>query len=216
IPATGEPTWRSESKSDSRTRLLTCFVNRRISVSFLRRTSYRHENIGRQFNDFSAGFESLEQRRLLAAPVLDAIAAQSVPANKTIQIPLTASDSDGDTLSYSVSSNSASVIPTLRSTSNTYLKFHVTGPNGINGDMIFQLFNDLAPEAVRNITGLVNAGYYNGLTFHRVIKNFVLQGGDKAGTGSGPSPFQFNDEFNQNAIFSGTGQLAMANAGKDT
>ena len=135
-----------------------------------------------------------------------------MPANKTIQVPLTASDADGDALSYSVSSSSGSVIPTLHSTSNTYLKMSVAG----FGDMIFQLFGDVAPDTVRRITGLVNAGYYNGLIFHRVIKNFVIQGGDKAGTGSGASPFQFPDEFNKDVIFSGDGQLAMANSGKDT
>src|SRR5207245_2155566 len=109
--------------------------------------------------------EPLEERRLLAAPVLDAIATQSVPANKTIQVPLTASDADGDTLSYTVSSNNSSVIPTLRSSGNTYIKMSVAG----FGDMTFQLFNDLAPDAVRNLTGLIHAGYYNGLTFHRII-----------------------------------------------
>jgi cyclophilin family peptidyl-prolyl cis-trans isomerase len=156
--------------------------------------------------------ESLEERRLLSAPVLDAIGNQSVPANKTIQVPLTAADSDGDTLSYSVSSNSGSVIPTLRSSSNTYLKMTVAG----KGDLVFQLFNDVAPETVRILTGLVNGGFYNGLTFHRIIQTFVIQGGDQTGTGAGPSPVTYPDEFNANAIFSGDGQLAMANTGKDT
>ena len=78
------------------------------------------------------------------------------------------------------------------------------------------VFGALTPDTTRLISGLVKAGFYDGLTFHRVIPSFVIQGGDPAGTGSGVPPFTFDDEFNLNAIYSGSGQLALANSGKDT
>jgi len=51
------------------------------------------------------------------------------------------------------------------------------------GDITLELYEDVAPLAVENFTGLVKKGYYNGLTFHRIIKNFMIQGGDPTGTG---------------------------------
>jgi cyclophilin family peptidyl-prolyl cis-trans isomerase len=148
---------------------------------------------------------------LLAAPVLDAIGTVSVPADKTRILPVTAFDADGDPLSYTVTSDGGPVSATLR-TGNPYLKLSVAD----HGDLIFQLFEDLAPTTVATIRGLVERGFYNGLTFHRVVPSFVIQGGDPLGTGMGGPGFQFDDEFHPDAIFSGDGQLAMANSGKDT
>jgi peptidyl-prolyl cis-trans isomerase A (cyclophilin A) len=82
--------------------------------------------------------------------------------------------------------------------------------------MTFELFQDLTPQTVNTIEGLIKSGFYDGLTFHRVVPGFVIQGGDPAGNGTGGPGFAFDDEFNARAIFSGNGQLAMANAGKDT
>ena len=62
----------------------------------------------------------------------------------------------------------------------------------------------------------MQAGFYNGLTFHRVVPGFMIQGGDPAGTGSGGPGFQWDDEYNPSAIFTGTGQLAMAKSEDDT
>ena len=82
-------------------------------------------------------------------------------------------------------------------TGNPSLKIHVTDTaDGINGDMTFQLFQDLAPNTVSEIEGLVNQGFYNSLTFHRVISGFMIQGGDPNGDGTGGPGFQFDDEFN--------------------
>lgn len=155
--------------------------------------------------------ESLETRQLLAAPVLDAIPNQTLPAGKTIQVPLTASDADGDTLTYTITDNNTNLTETLHPRTNTFLKLNTN-----LGSMTFELFDDVAPTTVATIKGLVDAGFYNGLTFHRVIKDFVIQGGDPAGNGTGGPGFQFKDEFNPNVIFSGDAQLAMANSGKDT
>ncbi|HLJ96699.1 MAG TPA: peptidylprolyl isomerase [Gemmataceae bacterium] len=158
--------------------------------------------------------EGLEDRCLLAAPVIDPInfTPLNIPAKKTLFVPITATDTDGNPLTYMVSSSNAQVSVTARNNPHPYLKLSVAG----FGDMVFQLFDDLTPMTVGIVSGLVKSEFYNGLIFHRVVPNFVIQGGDPNGNGSGGPGFQFGDEFNPSAIFSGNGQLAMANSGKDT
>ncbi len=102
-------------------------------------------------------------------------------------------------------------MPTLH-TGNPWLKVSVAG----FGDMVFELLKDVAPNTVNTIGGLAQAGFYDGLTFHRVVPGFVIQGGDPAGDGTGGPGFQFDDEFNAQAIFTGKYQLAMAKTGDDT
>jgi peptidylprolyl isomerase len=87
------------------------------------------------------------------------------------------------------------------------------------GNIELTLFPDKAPKTVENFTGLVKKGYYNGLIFHRVIKNFMLQGGDPTGTGSGGTSLwgkDFADEISPDLVFDKPGILAMANRGPDT
>ena len=87
------------------------------------------------------------------------------------------------------------------------------------GDITVELYEDVAPLAVENFTGLVKKGYYNGLTFHRIIKNFMIQGGDPTGTGAGGESIwnkPFKDEFKSGVVFNQAGILAMANAGPRT
>lgn len=87
------------------------------------------------------------------------------------------------------------------------------------GEIEIELRADLAPKAVENFVTHSKNGYYNGLIFHRVIKNFMIQGGDPTGTGrSGESIWgkQFEDEFSSKAVFDRPGILAMANAGPNT
>ena len=87
------------------------------------------------------------------------------------------------------------------------------------GDIELKLFWDVAPKACENFTALVRKGYYNGTIFHRVIKNFMIQGGDPTGTGMGGESIwgkPFEDEFKPNVIFDKPGLLAMANRGKNT
>jgi len=87
------------------------------------------------------------------------------------------------------------------------------------GKIKIKLFPDLAPLACENFIGLVEKGYYNGITFHRVIKDFMIQAGDPTGTGtSGESIWKkpFSDEINPKLQFDKPGVLAMANSGPDT
>ncbi len=82
------------------------------------------------------------------------------------------------------------------------------------GVIAFELFDDDAPKTVENFRKLAADGYYDGLTFHRVIKDFMIQGGCPQGTGTGGPGYTFEDEFNQHKVIRGA--LAMANAGPDT
>ena len=87
------------------------------------------------------------------------------------------------------------------------------------GNIEIKLFNDIAPKTVENFTGLIKKGYYDGLIFHRVIKSFMIQGGDPTGTGSGGASLwggKFEDEVTPNVKFDKAGILAMANAGPNT
>lgn len=87
------------------------------------------------------------------------------------------------------------------------------------GTIEIGLFPDIAPKTCENITGLVQKGYYDGLIFHRVIKGFMIQGGDPTGTGSGGASLwggKFEDEVTKSVQFNRPGLLAMANAGPNT
>jgi Peptidyl-prolyl cis-trans isomerase (rotamase) - cyclophilin family len=86
------------------------------------------------------------------------------------------------------------------------------------GVVKLRLFPDAAPKTVENFKGLIQKGYYNGLTFHRVIKDFMIQGGDPKGDGTGGESIwgkEFADEFNTNLV-NIRGSVSMANAGADT
>ena len=84
------------------------------------------------------------------------------------------------------------------------------------GDMTVNLFADKAPITVNNFVYLALQGYYDDTTCHRVIKNFMVQAGDPAGTGRGGPGYKFGDEFHPSLRFDRKGLLAMANAGPGT
>ncbi len=87
------------------------------------------------------------------------------------------------------------------------------------GSIELQLFPKIAPKACENFSALVKKGYYDGIIFHRVIKNFMIQSGDPTGTGRGGKSIwgkPFKDEFKPNVIFDKPFYLAMANRGKNT
>jgi len=83
-----------------------------------------------------------------------------------------------------------------------------------HGAIEIELYPDEAPKTVENFVKLARDGFYNGLVFHRVIPDFMIQGGDPTGTGSGGPGYSFEDEFNQHKV--DRGALAMANAGPNT
>ena len=84
------------------------------------------------------------------------------------------------------------------------------------GDIELSLFPSKAPLTVANFLNLAKKGFYDGLTFHRVIANFMVQGGDPTGTGMGGPGYKFKDEFGSSMKFDKPGILAMANSGPGT
>lgn len=87
------------------------------------------------------------------------------------------------------------------------------------GNIELELFADKTPKTVENFVGLAKKGYYNGVIFHRVIDNFMIQGGDPTGTGRGGESLwggKFDDEIDPTLTFDKPGYLAMANAGPNT
>lgn len=84
------------------------------------------------------------------------------------------------------------------------------------GDIRVTLFPAEAPLSVANFVNLAQRGYYNGLSFHRVIADFMIQGGDPTGTGRGGPGYDFADEFSPSLRHNSAGTLSMANAGPNT
>jgi len=84
------------------------------------------------------------------------------------------------------------------------------------GEININLLPEKSPVTVASFVNLVKNGYYNGLKFHRVIEDFMAQGGDPTGTGMGGPGYRFEDEVNNGLNFSVPGKLAMANAGPGT
>ena len=83
-----------------------------------------------------------------------------------------------------------------------------------HGSIGVELYDEDAPKTVENFVKLARDGFYNGVIFHRVIENFMIQGGDPTGTGMGGPGYQFEDEINKRPVQRGA--LAMANAGPNT
>jgi len=170
-----------------------------------------------------------------AAPVIDPIPNASIPAGKTLILPVTASSPNGRPLTFTATSSTNRITIGIH-TNNPFWKMSVVQAAAANapgafqtpfrggvvtvtniGDMTFMLFRDLAPHTVDVIQGLTAGGLYTSNTiFHRVVPGFVIQGGDPNTNGSGGPVFRYDDEFHPRAIFSGNGQLALANSGKDT
>ena len=84
------------------------------------------------------------------------------------------------------------------------------------GDIVIDLYADKTPKTVNNFVFLAKDGYYNGVTFHRVLDNFMIQTGDPTGTGRGGPGYKFGDEIHPSLRHTGPGILSMANAGPGT
>ena len=166
-------------------------------------------------------FEALEPRYVLAAPTLAPIADVTLAAGTSIPVALDASDADDDTLTFSASSNEPNldlVIPE----GNRSLRISVEEQDDLGatlhdfGDMVFQVFENFAPGIAGRILELADTDFYDGVTFHRILEDFVIQGGDPSGTGSGGSGVQLDDEFHECLFHTVAGILSMAKSGDDT
>jgi cyclophilin family peptidyl-prolyl cis-trans isomerase len=169
------------------------------------------------------------------APTIDPIPNVTIPAGKSLIVPVTATSPGGLPLTYTATSNTNGIAVVMH-TNNPFWQLTVAQAAPTNapgayktpfrggavtvtnvGTMTFMLFPEYAPHTINVFQGLTTSGFYNSNTiFHRVVTNFVIQGGDPQTNGLGGLVFQYNDEFNPQAIFSGNGQLALANSGKDT
>src|SRR5438132_1895906 len=179
---------------------------------FTRRPQIKQKQMKKLASCFRPKVEGLEDRTLLSI-TFPAIANQTIPEGKTLLLPLSATSSSGSKITYTISSSDTNITSQLLSSSNPFFKISVAG----FGDMTFELFQDptLTPQTVATFMQFIKSGFFNNLTFHRVVPGFVIQGGDPAGNGTGGPGFTYDDEFAPTAIFSGNGQLALANAGKD-
>ncbi|MGD9128298.1 MAG: peptidylprolyl isomerase, partial [Planctomycetia bacterium] len=100
---------------------------------------------------------------------------------------------------------------------NRSMRMTVSADNGnVSGEMIFELFEQRAPRVTNQMISLAESGFYDGLTFHRILNDFVIQGGDPTGTGSGNSYLGvFDDQFHNELMHTTTGALSMAKAIED-
>jgi large repetitive protein len=160
-------------------------------------------------------FEELESRQLLSI-TLPSISSQTVLAGAPLNVVLNGSESSGNALTYSATVTSltlsgGSLTAAMSSSSNPSLKLSISDTgDSLSGDVIFQLFKDLAPDTVDHIMALVNAGEYDNTTFGRIIEDFMIQGGYSS------SSSDIDDEFNSALQFTSSGLLAMANANSST
>ena len=170
----------------------------------------------RQTTRSRLGVEQLESREVPASllPINDFF----TPNTKALYVPLSVTDVNG-AVTYTATSTNPGVVLEVVS-GGTTIKLNVTGKDAtgatFSGDLTFRLFDNLAPITTARIVTLVNQGFYNGLTFHRILDGFVAQGGDPDGNGSGGSGTTLPDEFNKLLTFNSPGLLAMANSGDDT
>lgn len=95
-------------------------------------------------------------------------------------------------------------------------KVYVAEITTSRGNITLELYPEHAPKTVNNFVFLAGEGFYDGVTFHRVIRDFVIQGGDPSGTGAGGPGYRFKDETAGNPLVHAAGVISMANAGPDT
>ncbi len=147
-------------------------------------------------------------------PGFTPIATQTVLGGSSLMLPIDGFDPNGDVLTYTVTinNNTAGLTATMRPRVGA-LRISVAG----YGEMLFNTFDDLTPRVTEHIKKLADSGFYSNVIFHRVVNNFVIQGGDPTGTGTGGSTTgKFDDQFSTDLQFNRTGLLAMAKAADDT
>jgi cyclophilin family peptidyl-prolyl cis-trans isomerase len=169
--------------------------------------------------------EQLEDRRVMTAPTLGELPDVTMGAAAPWQITLDGFDADGDPLTYTVSISNSTVQGfehelrqgELLEIAVEHAASSQPGDVAISGAMVFKLFEDLAPRTTARIKELAEAGFYDDVIFHRILDEFVIQGGDPTGTGSGGSDLgDFDDEYHPDLLHTHTGLLSMAKSTDDS
>lgn len=177
---------------------------------------YRRRRHSNEWQSFAC--EVLEERTMLSVTLAQPV-INDLPASKDELIPLDISNTTSNPVSYTVTSNNANVTASIVNGGRS-LAMNISGVDKNNvaftGTLVFRLLESEDPVTTARIIQLASTGFYNNLLFHRVIDNFVAQGGDPAGNGSGGSGTKFSDEFHTDLTFTSNGLLAMANSGDDT
>lgn len=138
----------------------------------------------------------------------------NVAIGSPLHVPIDAYDPNGNPLTITVTSSNPSLVTAQAITGNRSLKLNIQG----FGDMVFELFEDKAPRPTGRVIQLAQDGFYDGVPFHRVINNFVIQAGDREnqnGTG-GSTLGTFDDQFNLDLQHNQTGALSYAKSTDDT
>lgn len=144
-----------------------------------------------------------------AAPTADAFAA--VPTDAAVAgVPTAAASEPAAAVPAGTKKTYTAAPPMTIDPSKSYLATFTTP----RGDFVVKLRPDLAPQTVNSFVFLAKEGFFNGLTWHRVLPNFMAQGGDPTGTGTGGPGYEVPDEFTNQVKFDKPGILAMANTGQ--
>ncbi len=148
-----------------------------------------------------------------ANPSFVAIGNQNVAIGSPLHMPVNAYNPAGGPITVSVSVANPDLLEAVVLTGNRSIRMSVAG----YGDMVFELFEDRAPRPAGRVIQLAEDGFYDGTIFHRIIDNFVIQGGDPTGTGTGGSPLgNFDDQYHVDLQHNRTGILSFAKSTDDT
>jgi large repetitive protein len=148
-----------------------------------------------------------------STPSMDTLPDVQVGIGSPLHVPIDAYDPNGNPLTVTVTSSDPNLLTAQVLTGNRSLRISTAG----FGDMVFELFEDRAPVPTGRVIELAQDGFYDGIEFHRVINNFVIQGGDPTGTGAGGSTLgDFDDQFNLDLQHNRTGVLSYAKSSDDT
>lgn len=148
-----------------------------------------------------------------SSPSFVAIGNQNVAIGSPLHVPVNAYNPAGGPITVTVSVANPDLLDAVVLTGNRSIRMSVAG----YGDMVFELFEDKAPRPAGRVIQLAQDGFYDGTIFHRIIDNFVIQGGDPTGTGTGGSPLgNFDDQFHPDLQHNRTGVLSFAKSTDDT